>query len=448
MRVSCLFLVLTSCTYTLSDDALDVALVGRAPAFGQPIALVESSHYEWTGNSSRIIRLGNEQVLVWGEESFGGLYKATLISLVSGQIRELSRGERGNFAIADRAIFVYGGQHTHVQVIESTDLLSGREFDFPDGCDVVAGKSGNVFYCQLMDSNTIPQLHLVSLDPPFERSVTGYFSAPKIDDSERYLSALDSPVSQTIFSFTGGADYYLDSSASVDLDGQSRTLFLCGVGTGLVFSSFDQTRRQILDNDCYYLCDSSPDWLLYLSSSAVKRVARDGAAEPSIVAGYNTTHYLGGVWPGCLCCTTPVAQPVYDAVEGWLGDWRFMTRGRSPAFSRDFSRLRWLEYAATSNRSGQLRSAAIGGEPLRLAYNVTKFEELEDGRVLALANAPFAGQQNRLIAIDEQHRTAVAVAEDVQDYLRIPDSNDVLVWHEIVNGKYELYRVAIPPPTK
>ncbi len=134
------------------------------------------------------------------------------------------------------------------------------------------------------------------------------------------------------------------------------------------------------------------------------------------------------------------------ASEGWLGDWRFMDRGRNPSFSRDRQKLRWLEHAARSGGIGDLLSAQVPrGEPLRLALNVRQYSELEDGRLLANSNRAFKGTQNRVIVIDEQRREARWVADAVAEYTKIPGRDELLV--DVVSGPtgYDIVRVPIPP---
>lgn len=131
--------------------------------------------------------------------------------------------------------------------------------------------------------------------------------------------------------------------------------------------------------------------------------------------------------------------------DGWLGDWRFMNRGRRPTWSGDYSRVRWLENSARSDGSGDFMSATIpGGDPLLLARNVRQFSEPYLGKVLAISNAAGKGAYNRLIVISEADRVAHWLVDSARQYTRVPGTNEVLV--QIVNGQigYDIVRVPIP----
>lgn len=131
--------------------------------------------------------------------------------------------------------------------------------------------------------------------------------------------------------------------------------------------------------------------------------------------------------------------------DGWLGDWRFMERGRSVTFSADGTRLRWLEDAATSEKVGELLSAQLpGGAPLHLAFNVGRYSEVAPGKVLAIANAAYKGTQNRLILIDEAARRARWVVDSARDYTPIPGSNDLLV-RTVTGPGFDVVRVPLTP---
>jgi hypothetical protein len=142
----------------------------------------------------------------------------------------------------------------------------------------------------------------------------------------------------------------------------------------------------------------------------------------------------------------PSDRYIYGEGDGWLGDWRFMERGRLAGFSRDGNRLRWLEHATTFNAAGDLDSALIGGAAIRLARNVRQFTELGDGRVLAAADRAFRGVQNRIVAVDETAGVAQWVVDSATRYQFIPGSSDLLV--EIVTGPLgvsDYVRVPVPP---
>lgn len=145
----------------------------------------------------------------------------------------------------------------------------------------------------------------------------------------------------------------------------------------------------------------------------------------------------------------PANRYIYGVGDGWIDDLNFMERGRSPSFSRDGAKIRWLEHAALASGAGDLLVATVpGGAPLRLARNAAQFEELADGRVLALTNRAFVGTQNRLIVIEEEAQQARWVADATRSYMHIPESSDLIV--NIITGPetHDLLRVPIPPPLR
>lgn len=147
------------------------------------------------------------------------------------------------------------------------------------------------------------------------------------------------------------------------------------------------------------------------------------------------------------------------ATEGWLevagaGAWRIMERGRSPAFSRDGGRVRFLEHAATVDGVGELHSLALplpaaprdrtGDASTIIAHNVSCFEEAPDGRVLAVENHGAPGPWNRLVRIDEARRTKEWVAPGVDCFSLIPGRNEVLAYVIRDPDGYDIHRVPLP----
>jgi hypothetical protein len=133
--------------------------------------------------------------------------------------------------------------------------------------------------------------------------------------------------------------------------------------------------------------------------------------------------------------------------DGWISGQKYMERGRRPSFFSDQHGLRWLENAARSDNTGELMSVRIpknDDEPLLLAKNVRQFSEMAPAKVLCISNAESKGTYNRLILVDETAQVAHYVVDSARAFLRIPDSNDVLV--EIVNGQigYDIRRVPVP----
>jgi len=164
--------------------------------------------------------------------------------------------------------------------------------------------------------------------------------------------------------------------------------------------------------------------------------------------------------------------------DGWIDDWQFMSRGRLLSFDPSCSRMRFLEYAARSDGLGELRSVEVSSRSvLRLAHNVSFYDVLADGRVMAYGNAAGPGQYHQLLLIDESKRTArrlldnaaFASEDGVQSeggsvsyapldgmfaplYYRssLPDQTpsagqDGILIHRVTNSTSDLYFLPIPP---
>jgi hypothetical protein len=135
----------------------------------------------------------------------------------------------------------------------------------------------------------------------------------------------------------------------------------------------------------------------------------------------------------------------YDG-DGWVGDAQFMERGRNVSFSADGRHLYFLEHSATSAGTGELRSYEIAtGITHVLALNTKWFQELSDGRMMAVTNAEYKGDWNRVVVIDEARRTIDWVADRADSFTLIPGSQDVLVDLVSDGGDVPLLRVPIPP---
>src|SRR5207245_9125260 len=87
---------------------------------------------------------------------------------------------------------------------------------------------------------------------------------------------------------------------------------------------------------------------------------------------------------------------------------------------------------------------APGGAPTLLGMNVHSFNELPDGRVLAIENAVYAGTWNRLVVIDEAAATKRWVVPQAADFLLVPGSQEIVA--DIVTGAsgYDIVRVTAP----
>jgi hypothetical protein len=186
-------------------------------------------------------------------------------------------------------------------------------------------------------------------------------------------------------------------------------------------------------------------WVYYGNDTQLLRVPLDGGSSELVLDGGRRP--LAFLDDGRIMFSkTPADTYVNGAGDGWLDGWNFMQRGLDAGMSLDNKRVRWLERAAKPNGAGELLSAELGQEPITLALNSRRWEELADGRVLADANHAFRGTQNRIVVIDEKTRRGQWVASQAGNYSHIPGTNDLLV--DVVSGPtgYDIIRVPIPPP--
>lgn len=187
-------------------------------------------------------------------------------------------------------------------------------------------------------------------------------------------------------------------------------------------------------------------YVLYTVNGTLRQTLRNGTGTPTTVLDMGERVIAFGPQNSLAYSRDPAGKYAAGAGDGWIGDWRFMDRGRAVSYSRDGKKVRWLEHAAQASGIGELLSATVpNGDPLHLALNVRQYEELSDGRVLACSNRVFRGVQNRVIAIDEEKKTAVWVASAGGEFANIPGTTDILV--DVVTGpsSYDIVRVPIPP---
>jgi hypothetical protein len=241
----------------------------------------------------------------------------------------------------------------------------------------------------------------------------------------------------------------------VILDSRTRTLYFCGM-RGLVRLSIASPTPQTLDGSP---CNPS---ILRLSSGSILYLRQDGLRE---ISESGVARLLVPAPIGQLLAVGPNGSLVYSSDppltygagigDGWIGDWRFMNRGRRPTYSidaadpanADRARIRWQENAARSDNSGELMSARLAARdserPLLLAKNVRQWLEVRPGRLYTIANAAGRGVYNRMIVIDEDKREAQWVIDSARDFLRVPGQNVIIAL--VVHGQigFDVYRVPI-----
>jgi hypothetical protein len=134
-----------------------------------------------------------------------------------------------------------------------------------------------------------------------------------------------------------------------------------------------------------------------------------------------------------------------NAGDGWVGDWRFMERGRFARWSGDGARIHFLEHAATVGTYGDLTSVSVpGGAPRTLAINAHEYDELPDHRILAVENAVYAGAWNRLVVIDEAADTKHWVVPSAVDFFLVNNGSELVA--DVVSGASGFDVVRVPAP--
>jgi hypothetical protein len=129
------------------------------------------------------------------------------------------------------------------------------------------------------------------------------------------------------------------------------------------------------------------------------------------------------------------------AYQGWLGAARVIEAGVGARFSADGRRLRWLEDAASG--VGDLYSLDLASRMVRhLVRNVRQFDELPDGRLVALSNAASDGAWNRAVLVDEDAGECRWLAKGVQTVGVVGDG---AVATRMSGSMLLSYLLAVPP---
>ena len=104
-----------------------------------------------------------------------------------------------------------------------------------------------------------------------------------------------------------------------------------------------------------------------------------------------------------------------------------MERGRALAFSRDGTRLRFLEHTADLDGAGDLMAGPVGGPYQRVARNAVRHDELDDGRLIAVTNMIYGAGGARVVVVDEAAGTVTRVLEGADQYVVLPGTGEALV---------------------
>jgi hypothetical protein len=94
---------------------------------------------------------------------------------------------------------------------------------------------------------------------------------------------------------------------------------------------------------------------------------------------------------------------------------------------------------------GELRSYEIAtGTTHVLALNTRKWQELEDGRLIAVTNSWVKKDWNRVVVIDEARRRIDWIADASDGFTLIPGTHEVLV--DLVTDSADVTMVRMPIP--
>jgi len=122
-------------------------------------------------------------------------------------------------------------------------------------------------------------------------------------------------------------------------------------------------------------------------------------------------------------------------------------RGRALAFSGDGTRVRFLEHTADLSGAGDLMTGPVGGPYELIARNAVRYQELDDGRLIAVTNWIYALSHTRVVLIDEAARTVTRLIEGADAYVVLPGGNEALIRLQSTdqNRPDEWRRVPFPP---
>ncbi len=189
----------------------------------------------------------------------------------------------------------------------------------------------------------------------------------------------------------------------------------------------------------------------------MRKVPRDKSGPPTLVYDFGPRRVLR-IDPAddtILYSTDPDSRYVHNAGDGWLGSWKFMSRGTDLNVSGNRTQLFWLEGSAQGSAAGELTMVTLpkpltpGGTPRPLARNVRQYTLLGDGRVLCNENYSFPGIFNRLVLVDPARGQAQWLADSANNWTLINHSTEALV--DVVTGAtsgHDVVRMPVPPPLK
>ena len=462
--------LLSACSYTFDDSKTEI------PQIGTPVDLVGLPHYNVLPATEAAVVVGVDDKLWVAVKEFGNTLRLSLLD--DPTVQEVYSSD--TTVITYRAIFIEKATLSATGEIEVTvhqpgDSGPGVVFDFFDtgGLFILPASNSAAFAfvhgdTTEQDVRALDKYVLARSDGSFTRTLPVNFSPmanvgadiPFFSDDGEVLFDLEKAYTESPNNIVArhthdtndvslNADYSYVSK--LETDQMRQRLLICDFKTGLFAASWIDGSHTVYDSDpgCTDVSIQN-DFAYYSINDELRFVPLDGSALPTVVPDFAERQavrvLIFGPKNEVIYSKDSRRKYVNGVGDGWLGDWRFMERGGAVSFSNDDTRLRWLEHAAKPNGVGDLTSALIpGGSPLTLALNVSQYQELDDGRVLAVADHATAGIQNRIIAIDEQAKVAYYIAEGATGYQNIPNSNDILV--DVVTGATgrDVVRLKIPP---
>jgi hypothetical protein len=351
-------------------------------------------------------------------------------------------------------LYVYGNDS--VDIVRPDDPISTVSFTSPITGLVVPAESDRALMVLPLPTSSVSQLAIMRCDGSYQRAVT-YMpgSTALITPGGDWVLTYDS-VRWTAHLTSAELDVPLDATESQPvLDDVRQQLVECGPGGVRAVPYGGGPARVLDDQPCQRLPPAldeaglpviAGNSLLYWTAESANVVPLDGSAPPRQVVPLDArvlAYADGGI------AFSRVGSHAFfgEAGDGWIGMWRFMERGRSAAFARATPALRWIEHAANDVESGELRVApTLGGAVGHLARNVTEFDELDDGRVIAESNRAWDDDvYSRVIVIDEAAGRARWVGEGVKSYTLLPGQRAVLAVQFSQDDTRHYVRFAIPP---
>jgi hypothetical protein len=274
------------------------------------------------------------------------------------------------------------------------------------------------------------------------------------DDVVRARSALDENDSDIGQWKAGPYSSQFVAAPEVILRRGKREMIVCD-GLGVRTMQFMRVAPQVWDTDECLLGRLliRRGHLIYFAMHAGAMVARsvplDGGTPIDLAHSDNAIAYD----PDRIAWTTrdPRGGPFSpsDVGDGWIDQTRFMERGHFADFSSDGKRLYFLEHAATGDGVGELTSYEIAtGATHVLALNTREWQELDDGRLIAVTNSWTEKVWNRVVVIDEARRTVDWVADGADGFTLIPGTHEVLVQLVAESDETKITMARMPIPER